>query len=176
MGEVVSATDCPPFDEALDSFQAFLAKEGLSTNIIWIFREDVVIVWGHIYINAPAENAVWLVEQLYRQGQEVGLGIHLNTFCMLEGRPACYIWLPKDKTDAEYRMLSGLKLSIPAGLSRRMATPVANRLRWACLKRSERRLRQSSWADEIRIPTMLSMLKLAPSFRHRKDGARHSQQ
>jgi hypothetical protein len=89
------------------------------------------------------------VQRLYNSGQQAGLGINLNVFCIQGRRPYCYIWLPKDEEDASYRMLNGLKLSVPTGDSRRHAELVSSRIRWSWLKFRERRNRRTKWADEI---------------------------
>ncbi|MEZ6055067.1 MAG: hypothetical protein R3C01_00020, partial [Planctomycetaceae bacterium] len=49
----------------------------------------------------------------YDIGVERGLGIALSVFCIADGCPFCYVDLPEDQTDAEYKMMGSLKCSIP---------------------------------------------------------------
>ena len=44
------------FDEALDDFKEFLLSQKISTDLIWIFSEDVIFQNEHIYIKAPISN------------------------------------------------------------------------------------------------------------------------
>ncbi|MCH7725979.1 MAG: hypothetical protein IH991_05790 [Planctomycetes bacterium] len=151
---------CPPFPEALDRFQNFLASEGHCTELLWIFREDVVERCPRTYLRVPLRNDETLVELLYDEGLQRGLGIHLNVFCFLEDRPCCYVWLPKDEEDASYRMLLGLKVSIPADSDRRIVVPVKSRLRWTWLKCCGAWKSGPHWAADI--PLCSSIQEQAP--------------
>ncbi len=144
---VMTRAECPPFHGAFAQLQEFIAKQGLSPDLLWIFRQDVVRLRRQTYIKVPVPNNEPLAESLYNSGRPNGLGIHLSVFCLLRGRPCCYVWLPSDSTDAEYRMLSGLKLSVP--VEQDVATPVRSRLRWKWLKWCESRVCYSSRADDL---------------------------
>jgi hypothetical protein len=102
------------FDAATQSYKQFLAEQSLSTDILWIFREDVTVKKRQICIcwPLPSENP-GLAEQLYEQGRDKGSGLRLDTFCLVDNRPCCYVWVPRDEVDADHAMLSELKMSVP---------------------------------------------------------------
>ncbi|MBT6495404.1 MAG: hypothetical protein HOL01_12705 [Planctomycetaceae bacterium] len=89
------------------------------------------------------------MERRYEEGVRRGLGINLHVFCYLNARPLCYIWLPEDETDAEYRMLTGLKLSAPSEPGRQTVVGIRWKLRWVWLRWMERRISKHRWADDI---------------------------
>lgn len=115
----LSCPDLPPFTDAAEQFRSFIDSQGHDADIAWIFRQDVVELGGQIFVRQPLLNNESLVEAKYEEGVERGLGVSLQVFCWLDGRPLCYIWLPEDQVDADYRMLSGLKMSVPADPTRR---------------------------------------------------------
>jgi hypothetical protein len=59
-------------------------------------------------------------------GVQRGLGIALRVFCLADGVPLCYIYLPEDEITADYAMMSALKCSLPTPCP--VATFVNNRL------------------------------------------------
>lgn len=89
--------------------------------------------------------ANWLYDDALRRG----LGVALEVFCFLRGRPLAYVWAPRDEEDASRRMLSGLKLNIPAGEERRTIVEVGSRLRWMWLRWLERHDSNYKVADDI---------------------------
>ena len=50
--------EIPPFDEAIKQFQDFIAKQQISTDLLWVLREDVSSYKRRILIKQPlpAEN------------------------------------------------------------------------------------------------------------------------
>jgi len=119
----------PPFQEAVEDFRAFLATQGVNSKLLWIFREDVVWHQYRVFIRQPLpSNNERAVEVLYKRGVRRGLGISRGVLCLLKLRPCCYIRLPADEEDAEYAMLSGLKLSVPVNPLE--ARSVRGRLQW----------------------------------------------
>ena len=104
----------PVFGEAVKKFQKFLVSQHVSSELLWIFREDVISRKRRVLIKEPlpSENTR-LVESLYERGCQRGLGVQLDMFCLLGSRPCCYVWLPEDEIDAQYMMVGGLKLSVP---------------------------------------------------------------
>jgi len=127
----------PVFGEAVRQFGGFLAGQGRSSDLLWVFREDVC--WRNqqllVKIPAPEENARH-VESLYNLGVNRGLGVRLDVLCLLGSHPCCYVWLPSDEEDASYAMLSGLKLSVPT--EPMVAQAVESALLWRVYKRLER--------------------------------------
>jgi hypothetical protein len=121
------------FAEAAKQFQAFLSQESVSSDLVWIFREDVLARQHQILIKEPLpqENAK-LAEALYHRGWERGLGVSFDVLCLLGTRHCCYIWLPDDAREAELHMLAGLKMSVPTNLP--VAISVHGWLKWRLLK------------------------------------------
>ena len=109
--------DTPPFDEALGRFRRFLKSEGGPTDLFWVFREDVS-TWGctdWIREPVPAENSN-LAFAYYEFGRHQGLGVTLSCLCDVDGRAACFVWVPKDQSEAADRFQAPcLKLSVHRG-------------------------------------------------------------
>src|SRR5256885_6286733 len=101
------------FDEALDSFREFLSGQGLSTDLVWVFREDVIFQRERTFIKTPVpvENET-RARACYELGQKRDFGINLQAFCLLESRPCCYILLPEDDLDAQYLLMSNISLKL----------------------------------------------------------------
>jgi hypothetical protein len=119
----------PAFDHAIDSFERFLAEQGHSGNVFWIFREDITWHRGKLFVKLPlpSENQS-LVAQLYERGCVQRLGLLMDMFCLVASQPCCYIWLPQNEQDAHLAQLAGLKFS--AHSNPPIAQPVRNRLLW----------------------------------------------
>lgn len=112
----------PPFVDALTSFKGFLRTQGVSDDIRWIWRNSVISrrcpgsrksANRPIYIDSTHLAAESDIEAYYGIGVDRDLGIALSVFCVAEGLPYCYVYIPEDETDASYRMMSSLKCSIP---------------------------------------------------------------
>jgi hypothetical protein len=121
--------DTPAFNEAVHQFQEFLISQNVSSDLLWVFREDASSHKRRILIKEPLppEN-IRAIESLYERGTERGLGVRLEALCLLDYRPCCYIWLPEDEVDASYAVLSGLKMAMPVDLL--AARSVRNALAW----------------------------------------------
>lgn len=145
--------ELPVFCNAVHKFKEFLSHEGRNTDLVWIFQEDVVEMWPRTYIKFPPPENEPLVERLYQKGIERGLGIRLEAFCFLDGRPCCSIWLPNDAQDASYAMLSGLCMSVPTPPDRRVVIQVNTKLHWFWLRVRlilyRLRKRNPIWSDYI---------------------------
>jgi hypothetical protein len=141
--------ELPAFDTAIASFRDFISRQDQPPDIRWIFREDIVELGRQVYICLPLSDAEEQVRQLYAEGVERGLGINLHAYCFLDAHTLCYIWLPKDEVDADYRMLGGLKFSMSANPEQRKAIGVTSGLRWRWLRCLESRRSQHNWADDI---------------------------
>ena len=127
----------PVFGEAVRQFGGFLESQGLSSDLLWVFREDVCRRRQHLFVKVPVPKENFGdVERLYNLGVSRGLGVRLDVLCLLDSRPCCYVWLPSDEEDAAYAMLSGLKLSVPTEPV--IAQAVRNGLLWRAYKWLER--------------------------------------
>lgn len=114
--------DSPPFDEAVSTLRNFLRQQGVSDNVHWLWRDAIISRRGsgsrksanrRIFIDRNALADDDSIRKYYNAGVERGLGIALRVFCVAGGAPLCYIYIPEDKTAAEYAMMSSLKCSVP---------------------------------------------------------------
>jgi hypothetical protein len=160
VGSGTSVADTP-FDEALDSFREFLSGQGLSTDLVWVFREDVIFQRERIFIKTPvpAENES-RARACYELGQKRDFGINLKAFCLLESRPCCYILLPEDDLDAQYLLMSNISLKLSVWTNLRKAESISNPVKWLALKLMNRKSQSSSPDDHI--PSKRSLL---PEYR-----------
>ena len=128
---VETETEVPALPNAVRQCQDFLTGQNISPALLWVFREDVVWRKRRILVKEPlpAENER-RVESLYESGRRRDLGIRLEVLCLLGSRPCCYVWLPKDQTDAEYALLLMSKLIISVPTDLRAAESVKNPLAW----------------------------------------------
>ena len=160
IGSGISVTDTS-FDEALESFKDFLSGQGISADLVWIFREDVIFQTERIFIKTPipAENES-RARACYELGQKRDFGINLQAFCLLESRPCCYILLPEDDLDAQYLLMSNISLKLSVWKNLRKAESISNPVKWMALKLMNRRPQFSSPDDHI--PSKHSLL---PEYR-----------
>jgi hypothetical protein len=149
----------PDFDTAVEDFRGFLSKEGIGTDIVWVFREDAIARKRRIWIKVPlpAENE-GLARRCYFIGKERGLGLRIELKCLLDSTPCCFIWVPEDQLAAEYAMLSGLKLSIPTEPIH--ARAVRSSLRWKLTQCFARKSNKQWIIDEL--PTRADIRQADP--------------
>lgn len=148
---VETESGVPAFPDALRQCEDFLTSQKFSPDLRWVFREDVAWRKRRIFIKEPlpAENGK-LVESLYESGRQRGLGIRLEVLCLLDSRPCCYVWLPKDQIDAEYALLLMTKLIISVPTDLQTAESVRNPLMWQMRKLVER---VAGWESSVeRLP------------------------
>jgi hypothetical protein len=112
----------PPFDDAVLTFREFLRSQNVSDTLRWIWRDAIISRRGAgsrylatrpIYIDDSRVASEASIRDFYNVGVERNLGIALSVFCIADGCPYCYVDLPEDQTDAEYKMMGSLKCSIP---------------------------------------------------------------
>lgn len=95
------------FEEVESHFKDWLEQSGISSDLLWVLREDVLFVNDQIYLRKPIDPENYArTKALYEKGQERSLGVGLHGFCLLENRLCCHLILPEDEIDAEYMMLS----------------------------------------------------------------------
>jgi hypothetical protein len=95
-------------------FLRFIEEQGYSNELVWVFREDVTNCRREYWVRAPVPKInPQLVQHLYEFGRRQELGVTLEVLCRVEGRSACFVWVPKDKLDAEYAMQGPLKFKVP---------------------------------------------------------------
>ena len=100
--------DKPPrtFGEAEKCFQSFLESNGFNSDIRWVFREDVAMRRGEYLIRCPIpESNRAYARKLFYVGLDRALGYKLSCLAIVNNVPVCYLLVPEDATDAEYKML-----------------------------------------------------------------------
>ena len=138
----------PHFYEAARQFGDFLESQTLSSELLWIFREDVCWRKRQLFIKIPLpEENKQRAESLYNLGVTRGLGVRMEALCLLDSHPCCYIWLPSDEIDASYAMLSGLKMSVPTKPLK--SHPVKSELLWRIYKWQESKEKFKGIVEEI---------------------------
>jgi hypothetical protein len=130
----LSESDPPSFDGAVARLRRFAESQGASADLFWVFREYVTTFRDAecIRVPVPAENAE-LARAYYEFGRDQALGVTLGVLCQLGGRSACYVWVPSDESEAEYRLQGrGLKLCVHKGRggTNRSGVPVQSYLAW----------------------------------------------
>jgi len=131
----ISVHDVPPFAEASARMSAFLRGQGAPESIVWVFREEVTSFRRQVWVRAGARREAQsaAAEACFEKGRERGLGVAIRGVCQVEGATACYVWVPKDSTEAEYALQPpSLKLAVPTPLVK--ARIVRSALRWRWLR------------------------------------------
>lgn len=123
------------FAESKKIFQEFLSEQKISPDLLWVFREDVLLKKDAVLVKVfNSDKNEDLAEELYEIGRERNLGICFHAFALLDSRLCCYIQLPSDQDEAE-RLLIGnsyLKCSIRNPLMK--AKPFTNSVMWSVHK------------------------------------------
>jgi hypothetical protein len=119
------------FRETKQDFQRFLSTQGLSSEILWIFREDLVCLPNRFLVKVPLpENNETLAESFFNTGRERNFGICLHGFCLLDGKVCCYVQLPDDNLDAQYSLMSSERVKFLIRNNLVNAEPVTNFFSW----------------------------------------------
>lgn len=138
----------PPFDVARSRFCDFVSANQRCDELRFVIAEEIVHLTGQVYVRLHQRENTALVEEQYATGIERGFGVHVNVYCFVGNQALCYIWLPRDAQDADYRMLSGLKFSVPTEVERRPAIHVRSWFRWKWLCFLIRWRLRRNWADD----------------------------
>lgn len=100
------------FQQAVEAFQRFLTEQKRPSKLYWFFRDDLLLYKRNVFIRwpLPKDNS-HLAEALYQLGREKGLGLALEVYCFDWHNAYSFVLVPEDETDAEYLMMTDLKLS-----------------------------------------------------------------
>ena len=117
------------FDDALDSFRRFLREEGHSTNILWVFREDI---WkqppARVVLTLPSQKKnLALSRKVFEEGRGKGL-VEIHAIASVGDEVAATVWFPKFTGEEVQGWSGGLKLSIARPLPE---GEVVGHLRWS---------------------------------------------
>ncbi len=138
----------PPFDESLVAFMNALDVHGFSTDLLWVFREDVTNCMRDYWIREPVPFAnSTLARDYFEYGRRQGRGVTMEVACRLAGRSVCYVWVPEDDEDASYSMQRPIKLLMPVEPVEGFL--VQSGLRWWWLQWYARLRRCERFADRL---------------------------
>lgn len=153
--------ETPPFDESVTSFLRFADAQGFSTELAWVFREDITNCIHDYWVREPlpADNAA-LARAYFEYGRRQGRGVTLEVLCRLGGRSACFVWVPEDDEAASSAMQGPLKLKAP--LDPVEATVVRSRWAWRWLCWSHR------WRRCLRFAELLPLRSQAERLTGRR--------
>jgi hypothetical protein len=119
------------FLESKQDFQRFLSEQGLSSEVLWIFREDLVCLPKRFLVKVPLpKNNETLAETFFNIGRERNFGICLHAFCLLNEKVCCYIQLPDDDLESQYSLMSNERVKFSVRTNLINARPVTNFFRW----------------------------------------------
>jgi hypothetical protein len=143
------------FAEAVEGFKEFLGGNGLPTEILWVFSEDVFSrnvkfsereFW--LKLPLPEENEK-LAERHYKTGQQKNLGVGILAFALCENKICCNLVVSRDAEDSEYLFMSPkyLKFSFINDLP--IAKAVRNSFRWTIFKLLPFKYRKGNFPDYL---------------------------
>jgi hypothetical protein len=122
--------DIPDFAEALTRFRSFTEENGIPSELLWVFRDDVwelspTAVWVK-YASSPMNVA--LAEKVFAEGRERGL-VEIHAVA-IAGDKIAAVWFPKYAHEEVQGWSEGMKLSISQPLPRAKTIGV---LAWSLL-------------------------------------------
>ena len=109
-------SELPSFSEASSRFLDFLEGNGFPGEVLWLFREDVMVTdRGQLWIRLPIpEENLRLAQAAYDRGCAKGPGVKLEVFCVISSAVSCaFVSVPCDQRTAELDQIQGLKMSVP---------------------------------------------------------------
>lgn len=130
----------PTFEEARRQYQEFLFKNnGLTKEILWIFREDVTCIGDQYYVKQPlrADNTT-LAEKLLEIARVKDLGLRIQVLCLLNSHPCCYIWVPADAEEADEHWTLHSKFVMAIREDLRESRAVKSEIKWKLLRAFEK--------------------------------------
>jgi hypothetical protein len=117
------------FQAAVERFKEFLSAQGHSTDLLWIFREDVLTHKRRVFLRWPLPQAnERYAETHYEAGRDRGLGLKLEVFCWAAERACCYVLVPEDEAAADSLMMTELRFSCP--VEKATAMRIRTKLLW----------------------------------------------
>ena len=147
-----------PFDESLDDFREFLFGQGLSTDLIWLFSEDVIFQDEAVFIKTPHSiTNEDRAKDCYELGQKRNFGISLQAFCSFQSQLCCYIYLPEDDLDAQYSLMSNEAVKYSVWNNLKEAQSISSVVKWKIMRL--RNYKESNHFSSLaHIPSKFSLL------------------
>lgn len=138
----------PEFETAISRFRSFLEKNGFPHEILWVWREDVTSQGRsmHVRVPLPAGNRA-CAEARYATGRELGYGVCLQMFALLDSRPCCFVRFASSEREAGDTLTAGLTLKV--GSPPLIARPVRSRILWWALNKYNHRAGYPTFVDDV---------------------------
>ena len=125
--------EIPEFSEAAREFQSFLAREGVATRLVWVFRDDL---WQHgqtrVLVRWPEPDQTRrLMEKVFAEGRAKGL-VEIVALAQTADWIVATVWYPKYESEEVQGWRQNMKLSIRQPLPRavRVAPVLWNAFAW----------------------------------------------
>ena len=119
------------FDEAEALFRRFLSDNGHPPKLRWVFSEDLLFDGRAVLIHIPVpEENHTLARACYELGVTRNLGINLHGLCLLDDSVCCYVQLPEDDLDAQYKLLDPRFVRFSVVVDPKEAVPCRSAIIW----------------------------------------------
>jgi hypothetical protein len=148
----MSVSDIPLFEDAVTSFQRFLADQSHPSEIFWVFREDIWKRSGEVLLRFPSRvRNEAIAKKVFEEGRKKGL-VEISAIASAGHQVAATLWFPKFVSEEVQGWSRGLKLSIAKPLP---AAKFVGGPRWLCFRlhpqfqhyqRSESLIGTKAWA------------------------------
>ncbi len=134
----------------------FAGSEGFSTELVWVFREDVTNCVRDYWVRVPvpADNEV-LARDYFEYGRRQGRGVTMKVLCRLGSQSVCFVWVPENDEAASYAMQGPLKLKVP--MDPVNGSAVRSVLRWQWLRWVHLRRRCERFAELLPLRAALNV-------------------
>jgi hypothetical protein len=140
--------EIPDFETASCRFRTFLGNSGFSGDILWVWREDFTARGRRVHVRSPIpEGNRTLAEQRYNVGRQLGYGVSLEMFALLDSKPCCFVRFASSQQEAGDTFCVGLTLkhrSRPL-----LARGVRSRAVWRVLQWYNHRPGHSTLVDDV---------------------------
>lgn len=109
----------PEFQEILCSFRKFLEQQDVPDKIVWVLPEHTIYCGGKkwkIFENEGISDDD--INSKYQSARENSLGVRFCVLCSDTETSYCYLYVPVDEHDAEYKLLANgcVKMSVPSDM------------------------------------------------------------
>lgn len=126
----MSQLTLPELKQAESEFRQFIVNQGLSSNFVWLTRENTLEKPYCTFIRIPVRNNDAEIKALYELGKERELGVEFLIVGTVEGTPYCMIRLPLNEHDARRKGNPGLSFGFFNHFEEHQLIPIRNRWSW----------------------------------------------
>ena len=141
--------EIPDFENAVASFEHFLAEQGYPSKILWVFREDI---WkrssSDVVLRFPSQmKNLALAKSVFGEGRIKGL-VDVHAIATVGDVTAATVWFPKFKDEKIQGWNRGMKLSIAHPLP---SAKSVSGFRWLCFRLQPKFRHYQRW--EVAVAT-----------------------